>query len=256
MTLPEPATRHVIVRCPSCGVEHDAPAPAGCEACHTPLRAWCCAHSREIGWLDGHWCSHCEEEDAHRTGRPRRPAPPPPPPPSPAPVARVDAPVDADEAVPDGHAAPLTAPLDGAVPDASEVPRRGVADVFAKRVREAAEKPPKVSPAPPTTPPPADVLPVPAPAPPAEPVEERRAHVPRPRLLMRLIDGLLTVLQTGIVGVLFGVVIGGIRAYRLGAEVPLEAATGGALGGMAGLALGVLIAIVLFLRPARQRGDG
>jgi hypothetical protein len=103
---------------------------------------------------------------------------------------------------------------------------------------------------------PVEAAPAPAPpAPEAEPVPERRTPAPRPRLIVRLFDALLTVMQTGIVGVLIGVVIGGIRAYRIGAEVPLEAAGGGALGGMAGLALGVLIAFVLFLFPTRQKPE-
>lgn len=55
---------HVVNRCPSCGVEHDASADSFCEACGTPLRAWCRAHSREAGWLDGPACDRCAKEAA------------------------------------------------------------------------------------------------------------------------------------------------------------------------------------------------
>jgi hypothetical protein len=43
---------------------------------------------------------------------------------------------------------------------------------------------------------------------------------------------------------------GGVWGFFAGAEVPLEAAIGGAKGGMAGLALGVLIALATFHRTA------
>lgn len=64
--MTKPATRHVVERCPSCGVEHDVSADSLCEACDTPLRAWCRAHSRETGWLDGPACARCAKEDAPR----------------------------------------------------------------------------------------------------------------------------------------------------------------------------------------------
>lgn len=64
------ATRHVVDRCPSCGVEHDVRVDA-CEACDTPLRPWCRVHGVEMGWLDGPACPRCAEDAA----RPSRPAP-------------------------------------------------------------------------------------------------------------------------------------------------------------------------------------
>jgi hypothetical protein len=65
----------VVDRCPSCGVEHDVRVHA-CEACDTPLRAWCRVHSREIGWLDGPVCPRCAQEAARRPPVPpaRRPS--------------------------------------------------------------------------------------------------------------------------------------------------------------------------------------
>jgi hypothetical protein len=53
-----------VERCPSCGVEHDVSADSICGACDTPLRAWCRAHSREAGWLDGPACDRCAKEAA------------------------------------------------------------------------------------------------------------------------------------------------------------------------------------------------
>jgi hypothetical protein len=81
MTPTDRATRHVVDRCPSCGVEHDVRMHA-CEACDTPLRPWCRVHGGEMGWLDGPACPRCAEAAA----RPPRPAPA-----VPAPV--LDAPV-------------------------------------------------------------------------------------------------------------------------------------------------------------------
>lgn len=71
MTIPAAATRHVVERCPRCGVEHEGPTRGACEACDTPLRLWCGRHGREAGWLDGPSCPRCAEEAA----RPPRPAP-------------------------------------------------------------------------------------------------------------------------------------------------------------------------------------
>lgn len=70
MARVDAATRHVVERCPCCGVEHDTSADTLCEACDTPLRAWCRAHSRETGWLDSAACPRCAEE-----ARPARTAP-------------------------------------------------------------------------------------------------------------------------------------------------------------------------------------
>jgi hypothetical protein len=70
MTATDRATRHVVDRCPSCGVEHDVRMHA-CEACDTPLRPWCRVHGGEMGWLTGPACPRCAEDAA----RPPRPAP-------------------------------------------------------------------------------------------------------------------------------------------------------------------------------------
>jgi hypothetical protein len=70
MTPTDRATRHVVDRCPSCGVEHDVRVHA-CEACDTPLRPWCRVHGGEMGWLDGPACPRCAEDAA----RPVRTAP-------------------------------------------------------------------------------------------------------------------------------------------------------------------------------------
>jgi hypothetical protein len=72
MTIPSAATRHVVERCPCCGVEHDVSADSLCEACDTPLRAWCRTHSREFGWLDGESCPRCAREAAPRVAPPPR----------------------------------------------------------------------------------------------------------------------------------------------------------------------------------------
>jgi hypothetical protein len=57
--------RHVVERCPRCGVEHEASADSLCKACEMPLRAGCRVHSRETGWLDGPACDRCAREAAH-----------------------------------------------------------------------------------------------------------------------------------------------------------------------------------------------
>jgi hypothetical protein len=112
----------------------------------------------------------------------------------------------------------------------------------------------RFEPKPPAASPPAAPVAPAAPAPaPEAPSAPEKARPNRRGMGVRLFEALLTVLQTGIVGVLVGVAYGGIAAYRVGAEVPLEAAIGGAKGGMAGLALGVLIAIATFHRSAHPR---
>lgn len=68
------ASRHLVDRCPSCGVEHDAGGVRECEACGAALRLWCRAHSRETGWLSEPACARCAEEAARHAA----PAPPPP----------------------------------------------------------------------------------------------------------------------------------------------------------------------------------
>jgi hypothetical protein len=71
--------KHVVERCPSCGVEHEAPGDGRCEACGEALRPWCRRHGRDIGWLREPACPRCAAEAAH-------PAPAPRPPVRPAPV--------------------------------------------------------------------------------------------------------------------------------------------------------------------------
>jgi hypothetical protein len=75
------STRHVVDRCPRCGVENDPSADSVCEACDTPLRAWCRVHGRETGWLDGPGCQRCAEDAARRRASPssRMPCPAPAP---------------------------------------------------------------------------------------------------------------------------------------------------------------------------------
>jgi hypothetical protein len=63
MTPRDAAIRHVVDRCPSCGVEHEVRTHA-CEACDTPLRPWCRVHGREIDWMDGAACPRCAEDAA------------------------------------------------------------------------------------------------------------------------------------------------------------------------------------------------
>lgn len=67
------APRHVVERCPSCGVEHEAPGNGACEACGATLRRWCRVHGRESGWLESAECRRCAE-DAFRPAPPPRPA--------------------------------------------------------------------------------------------------------------------------------------------------------------------------------------
>jgi hypothetical protein len=73
MTPRDAAIRHVVDRCPSCGVEHEVRTHA-CEACDTPLRAWCRMHSHETGWLEGPGCRRCAQEAARRTRRTTAPS--------------------------------------------------------------------------------------------------------------------------------------------------------------------------------------
>jgi hypothetical protein len=87
----------------------------------------------------------------------------------------------------------------------------------------------------------------------AEAPSAEKARPNRRGMGVRLFEAALAVMQTGIVGVLLGVGGGGIWAYFAGEEVPLEAAIGGAKGGMAGLVLGVLIAAAFFHRSAYPR---
>ena len=56
--------KHVVERCPRCGVEHEAPGDGTCEACGDALRPWCRVHGPASGWLDGPACPRCAEEAA------------------------------------------------------------------------------------------------------------------------------------------------------------------------------------------------
>jgi hypothetical protein len=228
--------KRIVERCPSCGVEHDHQVHE-CEACGNAVRHWCRTHSREIGWLESPWCTRCEEEAARRERRDPRPAPVPAPPRAPAAAPQAERP-------------------------AAGVPHEGVAAVLKARLKEAVERPATPPAAPPAfappEPPTARMPPAAAPAPtapaaaPAAPREPEKPRPPRRGLGVRLYESLLTVLMTGIVGALIGVVVGGIMAYRAGTEIPLEAGIVGSMGGMAGLGLGVLIAAVSFPRTANR----
>lgn len=220
----------VVDRCPSCGVEHDHPVHE-CEACGSDVRFWCRTHSREIGWLESGVCPRCPPGVARP--RPPKPAPPPAAAPTPAP------PVSRPYLRFDRSAARAEAPA----------PTRSAA--APPPVETSALKMPSASP--PASAPPAVAAPAAAPVPEAPrnaaPARQRRG------MGVRLFEAALTVMQTGIVGVILGVGAGGSWAYFAGAEVPLEAAIGGAKGGMAGLALGVLIAVAFFRRSAYPREE-
>ncbi len=68
------AVRHVVERCPSCGVEHDLSAESMCEACRAPLAFWCRVHGRETGWLEGPACARCADEAARTQSARSHPA--------------------------------------------------------------------------------------------------------------------------------------------------------------------------------------
>lgn len=116
MTTANRATRHVVDRCPSCGVEHDVRMHA-CEACDTPLRPWCRVHGGEMGWLDGPACPRCAEAAAPSP----RPAPA-----IPAPV--LDPPI-LDEIAPAAVPAVAKAPFAGVAAGAKH-PQRPDASVM------------------------------------------------------------------------------------------------------------------------------
>jgi hypothetical protein len=76
--------KRIVERCPSCGVEHDHEVHE-CEACGSAVRYWCRTHSRQIGWLAGPACLHCDEDaalPAPTLARPRATGPAPAPTPS------------------------------------------------------------------------------------------------------------------------------------------------------------------------------
>jgi hypothetical protein len=92
-TRPDAATRHVVERCPRCGVEHGVSVDSVCEACHAPLRHWCRVHGRETGWLDAPACIRCARETVQPRSAPstRMPCPAPATPSSVSPAAPVSA---------------------------------------------------------------------------------------------------------------------------------------------------------------------
>lgn len=94
MATADAATRHVVDRCPRCGVEHDVRARE-CEACDTPLRPWCRVHGREIGWLDGPACDRCAEDAGHPARRSRASLAMPCPAPAPFTTTAAPAPASA-----------------------------------------------------------------------------------------------------------------------------------------------------------------
>ncbi|HEX6371905.1 MAG TPA: hypothetical protein VF006_23480 [Longimicrobium sp.] len=113
MMRTDAATRHVVERCPRCGVEHDLSADTTCEACDTPLRAWCRVHGHETGWLDGPACGRCAEDAAAARRAPARPTIPCPAPsmPSTLPAASSLAPGVARRAEVPAHATTPPEPL-------------------------------------------------------------------------------------------------------------------------------------------------
>jgi hypothetical protein len=57
-----------------------------------------------------------------------------------------------------------------------------------------------------------------------------------------VINAVLSVLQGGIVGVLFGVGAGGFQAVRTGSDIPVMAIEWGVYGGVAGVLIGGIVA--------------
>lgn len=119
---------HVVQRCPSCGVEHDASERAReCEACGTALRAWCQRHGREAGWLETSACPRCADEAARPRSAPAavpRPAP-----------ARMPAPAKSTVSWPGGRSPREVlrgpAPLEPPVPEAQHGVAHAVVEVLA-----------------------------------------------------------------------------------------------------------------------------
>lgn len=228
---------HLVERCPSCGVEHDHRVHE-CEACGSAVRHWCRKHSREIGWLETDWCIRCAADEARRMGLPAptapppRPAPPPPPLPTHAGRAAAAAPAETGE----GRTAALL--------------RERLREAAEERERAAAAPAPVTVAAPPATPAP----PVAA-APGAEPAAEATAPAPpRPGFLLRLYDAFLTVLWTAIVCVAIAGVAGGVWAWRNQELVAYFIGYWGALGGFAGVLIGVIRAIAGFSRQYGGKG--
>lgn len=242
--MTDAATRHVVDRCPTCGVEHEHDGVYECEACHTPLRSWCRVHSRQSGWLDGVVCLRC---DPHAVPR-ARPLPPPPPP-----VPRDD-PVEVGGR---GRAAAV-APA----PDNEQERYEGAAALLRKRLKELEAVEKKVLDLPHTVASPAAAEPAPAVAEPIRPAAARAPEPatgrevdarPRQGVASRLYDAVLTVMWTAIVLTLGGVAVGIGRAIQAGLDVPETAAGYGVGGAMAGVALGVCIAAVGFMESLARR---
>ncbi|HEX2206565.1 MAG TPA: hypothetical protein VHG93_02725, partial [Longimicrobium sp.] len=163
--------------------------------------------------------------------------------------------VNEDELVPTGASTPGEPPV-WAAPDPPETRHEGPSALLRRRLAEldeletklldlpaagAAEPPTPMAPVSPIT-----AAPVPAPEPAvaaaAEPGERRAAGPPRRGI--ELYNALLTVMWSGIVFTLLGVVVGAVHAMVGGVDVPRTAAVWGILGGILGLVLGVWVAAV------------
>ncbi|HEY0016752.1 MAG TPA: hypothetical protein VGC13_10550 [Longimicrobium sp.] len=260
-------SRHIIERCPSCGVEHDVRVD-GCEACGTALRYWCRAHSREIGWLESAECRRCAEDEARR--RPRtsvpvaaspRTAAPSPVPPRPTASPHEAAPPPAPPPRPPSSVTPywcgthspeigfLASPV---CPRCAEEAAR----ILRAAVPAAAPPPPAAAPPPrgrrtmAAPPPPAAPVPAPAPADTRGPVDAREPG--RPGVLLRVFDALLSMLWVVIVCILIGVAAGGMQAAISQGDIPLMAVHWGVYGGMLGVLLGFFYAVGHFNFSGRR----
>lgn len=208
--------KRVVERCPTCGVEHETLGDGTCEACGTPLQVWCRTHSREIGWLAGDECPRCPPAHAHVGPRGRAVAHAPAPAPAPPPVEVTRPAYRVTEPAP-----PPVAPV-----AAAETPAATAETLAATEVEAPAETP-----------------------------RRRVRREPAPQgPFVRLFNAVLSVLQGGIMGVLFGVGAGGVQAVRVSGDIPLTAVEWGVYGGMLGLVLGGMVALyALFHSPSPPR---
>lgn len=116
----------------------------------------------------------------------------------------------------------------------------------APRATAAATAPPPAASSPVVTPPAPMPAPAPAPAAPAARGEDsapRAKEAPGQGPIVRLFNAVLTTLQGGILGVLFGVGAGGFQAFYVGGDIPRTAVEWGVYGAMLGLILGGLAAL-------------
>jgi hypothetical protein len=115
-----------------------------------------------------------------------------------------------------------------------------------------APPPPPAASSPVVTPPAPMPAPAPAPAAPAarsdEPEPRRAKEAPGQGPIVRLFNAVLTTLQGGILGVLFGVGAGGFQAFYMGGDIPRTAVEWGVYGGMLGLLVGGLGALGALMR--------